>query len=151
MPAYSTRDDLKAFLLLTLACAVVWYGCARSAPESGATEQQSEFTAQVYAALYAIERHGLPEWADWGREHIGLVAEDMNGLIPKGYLGYTWAFDDEGTGERSYVILLGEKWLALTVDEQGLVLLHELWHVRTGDLGHPEALWELLRLYEVGG
>lgn len=104
------------------------------------------FQAEVSQALDAIEQHGLADWADWGRAHRAIVVNN-EALVPADCLGYTWAFRDTSGGETLWQIALGSKWRRLAVRERGLVLLHELWHVRAGDLGHPVELWQLLDQY----
>ena len=145
---YAVHITIMVAAIVTFICC---YGCGGPVPQSGAVDQRPEFVAAVNGALDEIERHGLPEWAAWGRENIRWIGEDVSGLIPEGNLGYVWAFTDMASGEVTRIVLLGEAWLALDADDRGMVLLHELYHVRTGDLGHSGELDVLLSEYEAGG
>jgi hypothetical protein len=99
--------------------------------------------AAVNASFDEIASRGLGEWATFGR-----TVPIQEGEVA-GFLGYT-LFMGKTAETMKPTIFLSERWLNLSLSEQGEILLEETWHAKTASSCTQE-LVDLLEKYREGG
>ena len=133
-PTGRRLDAIMFLCLLILGGTVVLWGCSQGYSPDEVTVLVADRTR---TALAEMERRGLSDWAAYGETVANRVT--YGGEMP----GF-WAYADLAGGR----IYMSDRWLSADVGDRGLVLLHELWHLRTGIVSHPQELLDLLAVYQ---